>query len=303
MNAKSCSRYWLISASFILAVMLVLALGAVLARAAVSPHSRAAPLLLPGGSTISGILNSNDTWAPGVITVTGDIWINASVTIVITPGTTVQMATTDGANLGVDANRVEYIVAGTLQANGPVTFTSQSGAPACEDWVGIFFNPGSSGYLDDTVVEYGQHAVQIATTSRITIANSTLRHNCHKPPTGNALGAGLVIYNGTHLITNTVIHDNRVETNLNTAGPGTWAEGGGVHMVNPAGPTLFANCKLYDNHALNHQMAGYGGDAGAGASNVLTADPIIRHWRSTATRPPPINGPLAAAYTWEIPAL
>lgn len=48
-------------------------------------------------------------------------------------------------------------------------------------------------------------------------------------------------------------------------------------MVNPAGPTLFENCKLYDNHALNHQMAWYGGDAGAGALNVLTADPIIRH--------------------------
>jgi hypothetical protein len=87
----------------------------------------------------------------------------------------------------------------------------------------------------------------------------------------------LVLYDGTHLVTNTAIHDNRAETNLNTAAPGTWAEGGGVHMVYPAGPTLFENCKLYDNHALNHQMAGYGGDAGAGALNVLRADPIIRH--------------------------
>lgn len=183
MNTKSCGRYWLISASFPLAVVLVLALGV-----AVSRRTQAAPLLLPGGSTISGTLNSNDTWGPGVITVTDDIWISASVTIVITPGTTVQMATTDGANLGVDANRIEYIVAGVLQVTGPVTCTSQSGSPACEDWVGIFFNPGSSGYLDDTVVEYGQHAVQVATTNRITIANSTLRHNCHKPPTSNAWG-------------------------------------------------------------------------------------------------------------------
>jgi hypothetical protein len=277
MNTKPCSRYWLVSASFVLATVLALTLGAVLARATAPPRSRAAPLTLPGGSTISGILSSDDTWGPGAITVTGDIWINAGVTIIITPGTTVQMATTDGANLGVDANRVEYIVAGTLKVNGPVTFTSQSGTPACEDWVGIFFNLGSNGYLDDTVIEYGQHAAQIATTNRITIANSTLRHNCHKPPTGNAWGAGLVLYDGTHLITNTVIHDNRVETNLNTAAPGTWAEGGGVHMVAPAGPTLFENCKLYDNHALNHQMAWYGGDAGAGALNVLTADPIIRH--------------------------
>jgi hypothetical protein len=277
MNTKPCSRYWLVSASFMFAAVLILALGVALAKATAPTRSRAAPLTLPGGSTISGILSSDDTWGPGVITVTGDIWINAGVTIVITPGTTVQMATTDGANLGVDANRVEYIVTGTLQVDGPVTFTSQSGTPACEDWVGIIFNSGSSGYLDHTVVEYGQHAVQIATTNRITIANSTLRHNCHKPPTGNARGAGLVLYAGTHLVTNTVIHDNRVETHSITATPGTWAEGGGVHMVTPAGPTLFANCKLYDNHASNCQMGWGGGDAGAGALNVLTADPIIRH--------------------------
>jgi hypothetical protein len=140
MNTKPCSRYWLVSASFVLATVLALTFGAVLARATAPPRSRAAPLTLPGGSTISGILSSDDTWGPGAITVTGDIWINAGVTIIITPGTTVQMATTDGANLGVDANRVEYIVAGTLKVNGPVTFTSQSGTPACEDWVGIFFN-------------------------------------------------------------------------------------------------------------------------------------------------------------------
>jgi hypothetical protein len=277
MNTKLCSRYWLVSASLILAVALVLALGTVLAKATAPPRSRAASLTLPGGSTISGTLTSDDTWGPGVITVTGDIWINAGVTIVITPGTTVRMALTDGLSGGADPTRVEYIVAGTLQADGPVTFTSQSGTPACEDWVGIFFNPGSSGHLDHTVVEYGQHAIQIATTNRITIANSTLRHNCHKPPTGNAWGAGLVLYDGTHLVTNTVIHDNRVETHSITATPGTWAEGGGVHMVTPAGPTLFENCTLYDNHASNCQMGRGGGDAGAGALNVLTADPIIRH--------------------------
>jgi hypothetical protein len=258
MNTKLCSRYWLVSASFVFSAALILALGVVLERETAPPHSRAAPLTLPGDSTISGTLTSDDTWGPGVITVTGDIWINAGVTIIITPGTTVQMATTDGANLGADTNRVEYIVTGTLQVNGPVTFTSQSGTPACEAWVGIIFNSGSSGYLDRTVVEYGQHAVQIATTNRITIANSTLRHNCHKPPSGNAWGAGLVLHAGTHLVTNTVIHDNRVETHSITATPGTWAEGGGIHMVNPAGPTLFANCKLYDNHASNCQM-GWGG--------------------------------------------
>jgi hypothetical protein len=106
------------------------------------------PLLLPGGSTISGTLTTNDTWGPGVITVTGDILISPTVTIVITPGTTVQMATSDGANLGIDLNRIETIVSGALQVNGPVTFTSQSGAPKGGDWYGIRFLTGSAGWLD-----------------------------------------------------------------------------------------------------------------------------------------------------------
>jgi hypothetical protein len=64
---------------------------------------------------------------PGTITITGDILISPMVTIVITPNTTVQVATTDGANLGIDSNRIEYIVGGTLLVSGPVTFTSQRG--------------------------------------------------------------------------------------------------------------------------------------------------------------------------------
>lgn len=234
------------------------------------------PLLLPGGSTIAGALTTDDTWGPGTITVTGDIMINPGVTIVITPGTTVQMATTDGANLGLDPTRVEYLVGGTLQVNGAVTFTSQSGTPACGDWVGIYFVPGSSGYLDHATVEYGVHAVEIATTNRITVANSTLRHNCHRLSTGHTWGAGMALYAGTHLVTNTAIYDNRVELIAST--PGTWAEGGGVHMVFPAGPTVFENCVLHDNHALNQgPVSKAGGDAGAGAINVLQADPILRH--------------------------
>jgi hypothetical protein len=90
----------------------------------------ASPLGLPGGSTISGTLATNDTWGPGTITVTGDILISPGVIITVSPGTTVQMATHDGANLGIDANRIEYIVRGTLRASGPVTFTSQSDTPA-----------------------------------------------------------------------------------------------------------------------------------------------------------------------------
>jgi hypothetical protein len=90
---------------------------------------RLSPLLLPGGSTISGALMSSDTWGPGVITLTGDVLIYPGVTITIAPGTKVQIATSDGYNQGVDASRIEFIVGsgGALRANGPVTFTSKSG--------------------------------------------------------------------------------------------------------------------------------------------------------------------------------
>lgn len=80
---------------------------------------------------------------------------------------------------GIDISRTEWIISGTLRVNGPVTFTSQSGTPGCEDWYGLRFMPGSAGYLNGDIVEYGVHAVEIDTTNRITVAGSTLRYNCH----------------------------------------------------------------------------------------------------------------------------
>ena len=76
------------------------------------------------GQSVSGVRNSNETWGPGTITVTGDISIAVETVVTVTQGTTIQMAIVDGANLGIDASRIEYIVNGTLRVNGPVTFTS-----------------------------------------------------------------------------------------------------------------------------------------------------------------------------------
>jgi uncharacterized repeat protein (TIGR01451 family) len=134
-----------------------------------------APTLLPGGSTISGTLTSSDTWGPGVITVTGDISITTGAIITLATGTTVQMAPVDGANLGLDANRIEFIVNGDLRANGPVTFTSQSPAPGGGDWVGIRFLAGSGGWLDQVMVEYGVVGVSIADASP-DLTDNTIRY-------------------------------------------------------------------------------------------------------------------------------
>jgi hypothetical protein len=284
-----------------LALVLIVTLGAAQAGAAApagSPTARSAALSvwpelpdgpmsgtplgphhIPGGSTVGGLQPFSDTWGPGVITVTSDIVINPGVVIDILPDTTVQMATIDAANLGFDAGRVEYLVDGTLRAQGPVTFTSQANVPTCGDWVGIYFRPQSDGILHDTTVQYAVHAVEIDTTNPITIADSTLRHNCHRPlmlpPNDRAWGAGLAIYNGTHLITNTEIYDNIAEVMNPIPGPPVWAEGGGVQIVQPAGPTLFENCTIFKNHALN--IINPLGDAAGGGVNVLFADPIFRN--------------------------
>lgn len=221
-------------------------------------------------STVTRQPSPEVVWGPGVVNVTADVLINAADILEIVPNTTVLIATTDAANVGVDPARIEFLIYGTLQVNGPVTFTSASAAPACADWVGIYFHPGSNGYLDKALVEYGVHAVEINTTNPLAITDSTLRYNCHMPGVGNAWGAGMAIYDGAHQVINTDIYGNQV-----VAGPGAaWAEGGGVQIEFPAGPSFFQDCELYNNLALNPSQ-----DAAGGGMNVLSADPVIDHCR------------------------
>jgi hypothetical protein len=229
--------------------------------------SRLAPLLLAGGSTISGTLSSDDTWGPGVITVTGDITITGGTVITVVPGTQVQMATSDGLSSGVDPARIEWIIYGALRANGPVTFTSQSGTPAGGDWYGLLFLPGSVGWLDHAVVQYGVHGVVISTTNLITIADSTIRYNRDVPPVGvDAWGAGVAIFTGTHHVTNTQMYSNSLQASKSAR-----AMGAGVYLV--GGSTLFENCAVHDNQAASDGSDGFGGGLalwGGGA-------PTLRH--------------------------
>lgn len=260
-------------ALFVVAALAVLAFLLVAATPAVPVHgaSLSEPASLAGGKTVGGVLASSATWGPNaVITITSDVLINPGVTLVINPGTTIRIATSDASNLGLDPNRIEYLVQGTLQVNGPATFTSLSATPACADWVGIYFQPGSSGYLDQALVEYGVHAVEIGTLNPINVTASTLRFNCHLPPSGNAWGAGMAIYSGTHQILNTDIYGNLVQAGTG----GAWAEGGGVQIVPGAGPSLFQDCQIYDNLVDNAQP---NGDAAGGGMNVLFADPTVHH--------------------------
>lgn len=183
---------------------------------AVKASAPAAPLQnLPDGSTINGTLSTDDDWGPGTITVTGDVTITAGTIITINPGTTVQMNITDVLKSGTDITRTEWIISGTLRANGPVTFTSQGSPPACADWYGLRFMPDSDGYLDDAIVEYAVHSVVISTTNPISVTDSTLRYNCHvlsPSEFGDVWGAGMAIFTGTHYVASTHIYSNVLET-------------------------------------------------------------------------------------------
>ena len=152
-------------------------------------------------------------------------------------GNAVLSPLTDGANLGVDATRIEYIVLGTLRVNGPVTFTSQSATPAGGDWVGIRFLAGSGGWLNGAVVEYGEGGVSIADASPAPRGN-TVRYMHGDDGNDGAIG-----------------------TPGNPGGIGT---GGGpaygIHITGVASPVV----ELNTVYSITGGIGGDGGNGGGG---------------------------------------
>lgn len=187
---------------------------------------------VPDGSTISGTLTTDDTWELGVITVTGDIIITPTVTIVITPGTTVQMTTTNALSSGVDPARIEWIISGTLQANGPVTFTSQGSPPAGANWYGLRFVGGGQGTLVSTTIQYGVFGIELDNNGPMQIEGSTIRYmtDVYSPWGGTAAGV-IGGWNGlpasTILISNTQVYSITGQHGLAKSATGGMPDSGG----------------------------------------------------------------------------
>lgn len=91
----------------------------------------------------SGNITNNTTWssANSPYYVGGDITVASGVTLTIQSGVTVNFLDDDDQSGGLDTDRVELIVEGTLLADG-VTFTSPS--TSANDWYGIVLDGASS---------------------------------------------------------------------------------------------------------------------------------------------------------------
>jgi uncharacterized repeat protein (TIGR01451 family) len=212
----------------------------------------------PDGSTITPTQNTDGTWGPGTITATADVVIQPGVVITIASNTTILVA--DGVGITVN---------GDLHSNGPVTFTGISTTPGV--WEGITYADGSSGYLNQTSIEYAIHALTLDTLNPISITNSVLRHNRHATTTDNdAYGAGLTIMRGDHTIDHTDIHHNSVETTYN----GADVYGGGVDIQGGNSRILYSH--IYENSASTSTSASnsYGGGGGI---LIRAGNPLIQY--------------------------
>jgi hypothetical protein len=171
------------------------------------------------GISVTGSVTSNTTWAvaDSPITVTGNVTVDAGVTLTVEPGVTVEFDT--GKVLDIN---------GTLIAQGTssdkVTFTSSAASPAAGDWGYIRFGAssvpasfdGSGDYLSGSIfqhctVEYAGYGSSTANTTQAIrgvssvspfIDNCTIRHNADG---GIHISSGL---NQTVKITNNILDNN-----------------------------------------------------------------------------------------------
>ena len=121
---------------------------------------------------VTGVIEKNTIWPASLspIRVTGQITVNAGVTLFIEPGT--QLKAASGAVL---------VVNGTLVAEGakgsPVIFTADAKEPKPGYWRGIRFGKDSSGILNNCVIEYAGNREKVALVcdaAEVKIRNTTI---------------------------------------------------------------------------------------------------------------------------------
>jgi parallel beta-helix repeat protein len=251
-------------------------------------------------TNVSGIISSNTTWAASgnPYNVTGNVMVNAGVTLTIEPGVIVKFD-----------KLKSFQINGALIARGAadnnITFTSSAASPAAGDWGYLFFSDASTdavfdglgNYISGSVLEYciveyagsgtnSLGAVQLTSsypfinfctirnnnvsgiyagglTGTLKITNNTISNNSRAADDmlGNDGGAGIYISGGTVTISNNTIINNSVT--YHGVGGGIFAKDGKQIITNN---TFTNNTAAYDGGAMYIQ---------SGAQSIISHNTII----------------------------
>jgi hypothetical protein len=131
----------------------------------------AALLVVTAGTSFaldhSGAIAVNETWfaADNPHVITGNVTVNAGVTLTLEPG--VEVYTNASRSLSVKGNLIAIGTAGQ-----PILFTRNTGS----NWSYIYFNTNGSGTLDHCVIEYCSYGIYAASSAAINLTNATVRN-------------------------------------------------------------------------------------------------------------------------------
>lgn len=156
------------------------------------------------GDGLHGFWYENRVFAPETVyDVAGDIVVAPGVTVNFRPGATFRLAArSDVMAGGLNPNRIEIRVEGTLEADGtnsrPVRFESAAAAPAPGDWYGIVI-PATAEAFNVAQVDIGHayRGVSLYENDHI-VAGSRIHHSDN---------AGIYIEGGTPQIEEVTIED------------------------------------------------------------------------------------------------
>jgi hypothetical protein len=115
------------------------------------------------------------------VIVTGDLSVNAGVTLTIAHGKTFYFETTDDTNTGSYPDKCELIVRGELQADGTeaekINFTSFGPVHQAGDWYGIRLFPYSTGNFDNCIIRVAYSGIDAYENSEFSIDSSRIEIN------------------------------------------------------------------------------------------------------------------------------
>jgi hypothetical protein len=264
---------WLTALTFGLGLTLAVGLSVLIGRAAPGNPTFTQTMVSRDNAdvSISGVVTSG-VWS-GVITMTGDVVIDAGEIVTIAPGTEVHAATTSDYHAPEGTSSLaELIVLGTLMAGGtdsqPITLTSATDPPEPADWYGVRFLPGSGGLMEYTVIECGVHGLSLLDNATLTVRHGTIQENTHRVTSGSAYAAGIYA-SGDFTLT---LEDSLLVHNLARVNRPSYGNVYGGDIYLNGGDTVIRRTQILTPAAALWSYAGYarGGGIYAVGNGTLT---------------------------------